>query len=371
MKKILLASVALTAFAGAAAAEVSFNGTGVLGYNNDTNAGAGASDNYDGFYWEGTLNVAASQELDNGLTASGGFNFEFMENDNANSGQTLSSDDFVVSLSSEAATLTFGDTGTAAAKHWVAAGDMESDGITTDWTDFGGATTASAADDAKAVLRGDVTFGNVSASVSTVLDATDEAAQTSIGITADLGMATVVAIYEDAVDTGSALAENGDANDDEIFGISAAFAAGGANIVVAYAEDENSDSTGIKVTYPMGDVTVAAYFVSESVGDDNLGLNVAYAAGPVSVSADFQDDQGESKTGVNMSYDMGNGLALMAGYYDEESWADAEMYVAASYDLGGGAALLVSYVDEDMEGDDEMGPADYQLGTTVELTFAF
>jgi hypothetical protein len=72
-----------------------------------------------------------------------------------------------------------------------------------------------------------------------------------------------------------------------------------------------------------------------------------------------------------MSYDMGNGLALMAGYYDEESWTDAEMYVAASYDLGGGAALLVSYVDEDMEGDDEMGPADYQLGTTVELSFAF
>jgi len=31
MKKILLASVALTAFAGAAAAEVSFGGTGTLG----------------------------------------------------------------------------------------------------------------------------------------------------------------------------------------------------------------------------------------------------------------------------------------------------------------------------------------------------
>jgi hypothetical protein len=359
---ILLASVALTAFAGAAAAEVSFNGTGVLGYNNDTNAAAGADDNYDGFYWEGTLNIGASAELDNGLTAAGSFNFEFMESDNANSGQTLSSDDFVVSLSSDTASLTFGDTGTSANKMWKSAGDMEADGFTSDWTDF---------TNSKAVLRGDVSFGNVAVSASTVIDSEDQAAQTSVGISADLGMATVVAAYEEAP-TGTLVAPAAtDANGKETTAVSVAFDAAGATVVVAYADNSTNESTGVKVTYPMGDVTVAAYYVDESNGDANLGLNVAYAAGPVSVSADFQDDQGESKTGVNMSYDMGNGLALMAGYYDEESWADAEMYVAASYDLGGGAALLVSYVDEDIENDDEVGPNDYQLGTTVELSFAF
>jgi hypothetical protein len=364
MKKILLASVALTAFAGAAAAEVSFGGKGTLGYNNE------AAGSEDGFYWTGTLNISAEQQLDNGLTAAGSFNFEFSDTSNANSGLDLTSDDFVVSLSSEAATLTFGDTGTAAAKHWKSAGDMESDGFTSDWTDFGGSTVA---DQGMGVLRGDVAFGNMSASVSTVLDSNEEAAQTSVGITADLGMATVVAAYEDAA--SGALVGAGDGNADEILGISAAFAAAGANIVVAYADNSTDDtqSTGLKVSYPVGDVTVSAYYVDESNADANTGFAIAYAANGLSATVDLQDDQGTSKTTVDVSYDLGNGLTVMAGTWDVEGEANAETYFAASYDLGGGATLLASYADPDadIDGDDEIGPGDYKLGTTVELTFAF
>ena len=359
---ILLASVALTAFAGAAAAEVSFSGSATLGYNNDTNVGAGAADNYDGYYWESTLSVGLEQALDNGLTAGVKVNVDLADSgdtaSNANAAD-LTSDDFVVYVKSDVASLTYGDTGTAAGAHWKSAGDMEADGFTSDWTDF---------TNGQAVLRGDVTFGAVSASVSGVVVA-NQLEATSIGATVDAGAASIALAYEEA--TTIAATAGGDANTAETLGVSASFAAAGADIIVAYSDNSTNTSTGVKVTYPMGDVTVAAYYVDESNGDANLGLNVAYAAGPVSVAADVQDDQGTTKTAIDASYDMGNGLTLMAGYYDVEGWADAETYLAASYDLGGGASLLVSHVGTDAENDDEVGAGDYQLGTTIELSFAF
>jgi hypothetical protein len=370
MKKILLASVALTAFAGAAAAEVSFGGDAVLGYN-DTAGG-----DYDGFYWDATLNVSYEQALDNGLTAGVKFNVDIQEDGTAQGstgGNTnLNADDWKVFIKSDTASLTYGDTTTAAGDMWAAAGDMESDGFTTDWTDFTGT-------DAVGVLRADVTFGSVSIAASSVLSndaGTTEMEQTSVAIKADLGAVTVVAAYEDA---STVLVEAGDANDDEIFGLSAAFSAAGADFVVAYAEDENSDSTGIKATYPMGDIKVTGYYVSESVGDDNFGLNVAYAAGAIAVALDYQDDQGVTKVALDGSYDMGNGLKLLAGVYDEDGNATAtddgtDTYVAAEYALGGGASLLVSYADANSAGaiaDDEVGGPDYQNGTTVAVSFAF
>jgi len=359
MKKILLASVALSAFAGAAAAEVSFSGSASLGYN-DTTGG----DN-DGFYWAGTVNTTFAAELDNGLTAGATVNFEVEDNGaantaSANTGIALDSDDFVVFVKSGDAAVYFGDTTAAAAKYWTAAGDMESDGFTTDAFD---------AAEVDAVLRGDMSYGSVSLSVSTLVVA-DEAEQLSFSAKAALGAVTLSAAYEEATTT---ITEGGDANDDEIFGLAAGFSAAGADIVVAYAEDENSDSTGLKVTYPMGDVKVTAYYVSESVGDDNYGINVAYSAGAASVTLDYQDDQGTTKVALDGSYDLGNGLTVLAGVYDEEN-AGTDSYIAASYDLGGGAALLVSYADAEVAGniaDDEIGANDYQVGTTVELSFAF
>ena len=371
MKKILLASVALTAFAGAAAAEVSFKGDAVLGYNDD------AGGDYDGFYWDATLNVGYEQALDNGLTAGVKFNVDIQEDGTAQdstAGNTnLNADDWQLYIKSDVASLTFGDTTTAAGNMWAAAGDMESDGFTTDPTDY------TAASDVDGVLRADVTFGNVTAAISSVISSdsgTAEAEQTSVGIKADLGAVTIVAAYEEAT---TVLVEAGDANDDEIFGLSAAFSAAGADFVVAYAEDENSDSTGLKVTYPMGDVKVAAYYVSESVGDDNYGVNVAYAAGAVAVALDYQDDQGVTKVGLDGSYDMGNGLTLLAGMYDQSGDTTAanngtDTYAAVSYTLGGGASLLVSFADAETAGaiaDDEVGGPDYQNGTTVAVSFAF
>ena len=123
MKSILLTSTALVAFAGAAAADghtnISHELAATLGYNSE-NDGIGE----DGFYWEGNLKTTASAELNNGVMASAYFEAT-IAGDNGTSaddgGQDLVSSDFVLSLTGANAGIHFGDTGTAANKHWAAA----------------------------------------------------------------------------------------------------------------------------------------------------------------------------------------------------------------------------------------------------------
>ncbi len=61
-------------------------------------------------------------------------------------------------------------------------------------------------------------------------------------------------------------------------------------------------------------------------------------------------------------------------YLDRENWTGDAFYVAGEYDLGSGAMLLVSYAeanDAGFAGDDEVGAPEYQVGTTVEVSFKF
>lgn len=391
---ILLASVALSAFAGAAAAEVSFSGVAHLGYN-DTDATAAMSarsgtvaDDNDGFYWGATMTASLSQALDNGITAGATVNFDIQDDDGTSTASTtdLMTDDYVLSLTSENASIYFGDTGVAGSKYWASAGDMESDGFTSDFTD---------ATNEDAVLRADINYGGVELSVSTIVVQADNTNskqdQTSASLRTTLGGVTITAAtQEKATELGSSA---DDFNANAVWGVSAAMAVAGANVTVAYAETDTgangtNSSTGIKVAYPVGDVTVTAYYVDENPsaanlsghnGDENYGIAVAYAAGDVAVTLDYQDDQSIAKTSLDVTYDLGNGLTLLAGMYDEDGNATVaddgtDSYVAASYSLGGGASLLVAYANADTKGAikaDEVGTPDYQDGTTLELSFAF
>ncbi|MFG5384922.1 porin [Yoonia sp. R2-816] len=408
MKSILLATTALVAFAGAAAADghtsITFSGNTEIGFNDsdpsdnalfidgDPLAGDNPDFNDDeqGFYWNTDIDVTMSATLDNGLTASTSFEIDIVGD--PNNSATLSSDEWVASLESENAGIFIGDTSFAAETHWVSAGDMEGDSFSEA--------------DGESAIRGDVNIGPVSASVSYVLtdaDADpvsidegtdtfnaydDDVDQLSFGMSAEFGVVTIAAAYQeesvadgDADDTADPedydpSDENGDFNTDEVFGISVAGTFAGATVTVAYAEETNADeqSTGVKIAYPFGPVTATAYYVSEDgAGDpeDNYGLNVAYADGPIAVTADYQDDQGTEKWSLEGSYDVGNGLSVFAGVLNDNE-GDEDYYVAATYDLGGGAELLVSYAeDDDNDNEDEIGADDYQNGTTIELSFAF
>ncbi|MCK0120385.1 porin [Loktanella sp. F6476L] len=360
MKSILLTSTALVAFAGAAAADghasVSHSLGGTLGYNNEVD-GIGE----DGFFWEGNLKTTATAALDNGLTAGAYFEVTVAEDNDAASedgGQALASSDFVLSLESDTASLFVGDTGTAATKRFVAAGDMESDAFTTG-TD-------------SAVLRGDVSFGGVDASLSYIIDdANGEAEQLSFGAAATFGIATLTAAYQE--DTTFADG-NGDFSAAEVMGVSAAVTVANATITLAYADNMTADtqSTGIKVSYPIGPVVATGYYVDEGDADANLGVNVAYTSGPIAASVDYQDDQGVTKYKVEGSYDLGNGLTVLAGALNENEGDDVDYYAGATYDLGGGAtATFVYAADEDGDQGDEIGAGEYDPGVTVSVDFTF
>jgi outer membrane protein OmpU len=358
MKRILLASASIVAFAGAAAAEITFSGEATLGYNDTDNLNPdqqGADQDNLGFYWDASIDVTMSKALDNGLTASASFGLNVVEND---LGEDVASSDYVLSLTSDTAGLYFGNTEFAAVTHWVSAGDMESDGFSEE--------------DGETVLRGDITYGGVNASVSYAVNG-EKLEQLSLGADATFGTISVAFGYQEDANpeyTGA----GGDYNGNDVMGLSVGTSFGGADVRLAYAQEggtEDRSTIAVKVSYPFGPVTIGASYAME---DDKLDATVEdfweisadYASGPIAANVNYDSNEDWELTG---SYDVGNGITAYAGVVD----AGDDMYVAASVALGEGATLLVSYVDtgDTSNADDEIGPNDYQEGATVELGFSF
>lgn len=375
MKRILLSSAAVVAFAGAAAAQdqgVTFTGNAELGYNND------ALGDHNGFYGGLDLGVHAKRDLDNGVSVSADWDIEFDDDQTAGN---LRFDDVLLSLEAEGAAMYFGTTSFAAEDFWTAAGDMEQDGF------------SEASDEL--VLKGTMSFGNIDAAISYVAyddrgnRATDGVEQLSFGASADLGNFTVGAAYQDDVAANAFFGDhdrnastpdqamnadgNSDFNNNKVYGVFATTTLGAADLTLAYAKNDtaNQDSLGLQVAYPVGPVTATVYYVDESNGAANYGMNLAYSEGAVAVALDYDNDQGVDKWGLEGSYDMGNGLTIFAGFMTQDATND-RYYVAGSYDMGNGASLLVSHAEDSSNVDtDEIGANDYQRGTTIELNFAF
>ena len=372
---LLLTTTALVAFAGAAAAaghtSVSHALSAELGYNSDIDAVAGEK----GFFWEGNLKTTATAALDNGVTAGAYFEITVSGDDAAagssDAGNALVASDFVLSLTSETAGLYFGDTAPAGKKYFSAAGDMESDGFSTDSD--------------SAVLRGDVSFGGMNGSVSYIVDdASNTAEQLAVGLGGSFGSVTVGLGYQEATTYVDA---EGDFNNSAVMGVSASTTVAGATITAAYADDSNDGvgqsgvaqtSTAIQVSYPMGPVTATAYYSMEqvngvdAVAGDNMGLTLAYAQDAVAVTLKVRDEQGRNEWNLEGSYDMGNGATIMAGALNENEGADADFYIGGTYDLGGGASILAVYAeDKDADQADEIGSGEYDSGMTVSVAFTF
>ena len=414
MKSILLATASILAFAGAAAAEVTFGGDATLGFNIDNGdeprdtreVGIDGAGNVievadEGFFWEANLGVTLSQELNNGLTAAASFTLNISDDDDGSDVDV--DDDFLLSLTAENGGLFVGDTAFAAESHWDPAGNMLAD-------DF-------SEQDGENVLKGDFSFSGVEASVSGILTddeddrPNDDLDQLSVGAAATVGQFTMSLGYQEESEILEAgyvseestfdnpLGYNPTSNDDfdasEVFGISAGTTFGGADVQIAYATNLtlNDDSLGFEVSYPFGPVTLGAYYVLENdddsdfdVGNDDLedsfGVSADYASGPLTVSAFYEfeddgndvDDPGEPEFdedgddqdedddfGIEVGYDAGNGLQLYAGLIDETG-----NYVGAEYDLGNGAQLIASYADQDEE-----GAREYEAGTTLQVKFEF
>jgi len=370
MKSILLTSTALVAFAGAAAAEVSFSGDATLGYNDTvapSSAGyttyaegssvgvVGAVNTGDraGFYWDANVAVSMTSALDNGLTAGVSVDFDVANN---NLGQSLSTGNYVLSLTSDNANLYYGDTQHAAANVWQSTGDMDQDTFRTV--------------DGEPVLRGELTMGGINAQLSTGVLADGTTDGTSVGLTGTFGAVSGVLSYQAANIHALDGNDNGMSTRDEIIGVRLGASLAGADIALGYVSNmtNNNASTGVSISYPVGPVTLAASYVDESAAGAaaNWNVSAAYAAGAVAIEASTDESDSWALEG---SYDMGNGMVVYAGTDDGGN----DYYVAGAYDLGGGANVLVSYgVDGNNNNtDDEIGANAYQAGTTVEVGFTF
>jgi len=355
MKSILLASASVFAFAGAAAAEVTFSGDAELGYNDDIE---------NGIYWGAGLGVAGSTELDNGLTA--GFTLDVDLKNESNSSYDLGdveTSDFVVSLSTDNASLDFGDTAPSAERHWSGVTNIDNDGF------YEGDDGA----DEEAMLVGEYTYGSVTGSLSYHLfdsnggSEDDDLIGLQFAAVADLGQFGVTLAFQDDDNQGG-----------QIFGLSGTTTVGGADITASFVNNDSGaggtpeTAFGIEGSMPFGPVTATLFYVRQNDDafgneiDDNYGVAMAYAEGPVSVEA-FYHDGNDEDFGLHASYDVGNGLVIYAGGSDDDG-----AYGAGEYDLGGGASLLVAYADDnDNPGNDEIGPQEYNNGTTVEVSFEF
>ncbi|MEL6914832.1 MAG: porin [Pseudomonadota bacterium] len=374
MKRILLASTAIVAFAGAAAADghaedgVSFAGDAEFGWNDEFD---------NGFFWSvgGTLSYAAT--LNNGLKATVSGDIEFNNSDESTlDGNEIEIDDLVISLSSDMASLAFGDTPPAADA-------LFSSPVTNlDGDSFADEGDAEALGE-DGVLIGRVSFGETEVGVSYYVfdanegDTDDDFQNLQLGATSSFGGVDVTFGYQEGVDGVL----------QEIYAIGASTTLGGAEVGFAYAKedglggDSDVESIGVQGAFTFGAVTATVFYVSQDPVDDNYGIALDYADGPITVGFLFHDGNDEDLQ-LNATFDAGNGLTLFGGYRDErETGGGAEgstvVYVGGDYDLGNGANLRVSYAEIDEgPGDDltrdELGAAeDVKEGVTVAVSFDF
>nr|WP_321506454.1 porin [uncultured Celeribacter sp.] len=379
MKKILLSSAAIVAFAGAASADISWTGSAELGYNDDFE---------DGFYVDSDIDITASTELNNGWTAALTFGFELNDTNNDDDAEDLfnSDDNLTVSVYNDIFTFTYGDIEYAAVSYWKGVSDMEAN----DFSEY----------DDESVLRFDADYGMYKGGISATVDNdTGDLYGLNFGVQADFDMFYASFAYQEEDDdllSGNVVDADVDANLDqnggdldgsEIYALAVGTMVGGADIRVAYVSNETADldSIGIQVSYPVGPVTLTGYYVSESEarswGDDyTYGLTAAYADGPLSVLAHYESYGGEEEYNLEGQYDFGMGLVVTAGYIDGDDNTDDDFasYIVAEYDLGGGASFLASYADANSTAaestdDIDTGLGGYELysGATLSLSFSF
>lgn len=382
MKKILLSSAAIVAFAGAAAAEVDFSGSAKVTFQDGAFDGAD-----DGVHWEAGLSVTYTQELNNGWTAGATFGVDIADD---TLGLDLESTDFVVFVESDMGGLYFGDTDTAAEINYSAPKALNG----AEETDFDTVVADDDTDGYDAVIRLEGKFAGVSVAASSGIDS-NQAIGTQLSASGEFGSTTVSLAYQDADHDG--LDGDGDVEflDTQAIALAVVTTFGGADVSFGYQNsDSYGTSAGVGVSYTTGPATIGAYYTSNSDYDNGYGLDIsydvsdmltlgasydytsggdteweitaAYDAAPITV--DFSLNQ-DSEWAVEGSYTVSDDFTLFAGILYE---SDTAMYLGAEYDLGGGASFTASWADDPaVDHDDEIGAQDYDSGITLSLALEF
>ena len=267
MKKVLLATSALTLSAGFASADVSMSGTGGAGVFGANGADLSVYSGVD-------LGFALSGASDNGMTFSASLDM--------GGGQTLDVGDFELDTQDMGtdtnASVTIGVSGITI--------ELSQDGVDDLYDDD---------------IQGDIgisgAMGDLTYSVVTGLEDADP---TSLSIGYSAG----------AISGSVATSDEGDAST-----VTVSYAMGDITISAESDTDRaGADTSSVTVTYAMADGMSVSLENSEDVNT----LGVSYSSGAVSVAVEADDATDESWE-ATMAYDLGGGATFNLGTNDDET----------------------------------------------------
>ena len=267
MKKVLLATSALTLSAGFASADVSMSGTGGAGVFGANGADLSVYSGVD-------LGFALSGASDNGMTFSASLDM--------GGGQTLDAGDFELDTQDmgvdDNVSVTIGVSGLTIVLSQNGVDDLYDD-------DKAGDIGISGA-------MGDLTY-----SVTTGLE-DDDPTSLSVGYTAG------------AISGSVATSDDGDASN-----VSISYAMGDITISAESDTDRSgADTSSVTISYAMSDGMTVSLENSEDVNE----LSVAYSSGAISVGLSADDAATESWE-ATMAYDLGGGATFNLGTNQDET----------------------------------------------------
>ncbi|MBP0483734.1 porin [Sagittula salina] len=346
MKKILFASTALVAFAGAAAAEVKVTGSvemGVVGGNRYATSATVNSDGVTQFWTSHEITFTMTGEADNGLT----FGAKVQLDEAAASG---GADDngADVYVAYGAARLTMGDTdgGLDWAMQEVNLSGGSIDDSETEHPGFSGNGGFDGSEDGQ-VARFEYAFGDFAVAISAELDDTPNTVTQNAALT--ICPATVAA--------GAICA--GNADDDNIYGIGFKYSGdlGGTKIGVGLGYQDQNDwgsiiGASVNATLASGFKVAVNYseFDPEAAGVSNathsaigfgyemnalaIGLNYGKYENFDRMSGTYANNAESDGYGLAVAYDLGGGLAAQFGYGNGTSKVAGVSTDWDSYSLG-------------------------------------
>ena len=267
MKKVLLATSALTLSAGFASADVSMSGTGGAGVFDANGADLSVYSGVD-------LGFALSGASDNGMTFSASLDM--------GGGQTLDAGDFELDTQDmgvdDNVSVTIGVSGLTIVLSQNGVDDLYDD-------DKAGDIGISGA-------MGDLTY-----SVTTGLE-DDDPTSLSVGYTAG------------AISGSVATSDDGDASN-----VSISYAMGDITISAESDTDRTgADTSSVTVSYAMSDGMTVSLENSEDVNE----VSIAYSSGAISVGVSADDAATESWE-ATMAYDLGGGATFNLGTNQDET----------------------------------------------------
>ncbi|MDA8585390.1 porin [Rhodobacteraceae bacterium] len=298
MKKVLLATTALTFSAGYALAQengITITGSAEMGIADDDSASSVQ------FVQDIDLTFSFIGTTDNGLSFGAAIDIDEVDNQGGSATQNdLDDGGVAVFISGEFGTFTLGDTDGA---FDFALAEVDGGGALQDdhtiHEGFNGNGGLDGSSDGQ-ILRWDRNFGDFAVAVSYEQDATTAGAETDSPVGETIGV-----------------------------GVRGSF--GDFTVGVGYQDNDIDDIVGISVGYDFGDFNIVGNYADQDTLGSRYAIGVTYASGPITLSANY-GDQDNDVTGIDVqgfglaaNYDLGGGAEVQFGYGSSDE-ADIDTY---------------------------------------------